>query len=143
VEELPPPKARPARRALEVASALCERRGRVLLARRPGQGLFGGLWELPSVELGGGVPAVDAVRALFQPAPRAVVPVGAVQRTLTHRELSIQVFRVDLPGRFRLSGAGGADRRWSRPDELDGLGISSATRKALDLCLAPSQRRVR
>jgi A/G-specific adenine glycosylase len=140
VAELPPPKARPPRQVLEVASALCERRGRVLLARRPGTGLFGGLWELPTVELDGGRAAEDAVRALFQPAPRQVIPAGAVRRTLTHRQLSIHLFRVELAGRSRLGG--GAESRWTRPEDLDGLGVSSATREALELCLAPANRRV-
>lgn len=142
VAELPPPKARPTRQALEVAAALCERRGRILLTRRPETGLFGGLWELPSVELedGGGSSADDAVRTLFEPAPRQVTRVGTVRRTLTHRNLSIHVFRVELAGRSRLGGV--AESRWTRPGDLEELGVSSATRRALELCLASTKRRV-
>jgi len=127
VAELPPPRARPPRALLEVAAAYCERRGRILLARRPGLGLFGGLWELPSVEGGDG----QALGALFEPAASACRRLGTVRRTLTHRELRIDVWALVLPARAALHR--GTDARWVSRGQLDALGISSATRQVLAL----------
>jgi len=136
VEELPPPRARPKKARLDVAAAWCERGGRILLARRPGSGLFGGLWELPSVEGGDG----EALRALFEPPPPAGAGkhLGTVRRTLTHRELRIDVYALRLPARSVLRESDGA--RWVRPGELDALGVSSATRRALELGDAARER---
>src|SRR5262249_7380903 len=52
ITHLPRRRRRPMRRTLRLAVALWGSEGRYLLARRPDQGLFGGLWELPSIELG-------------------------------------------------------------------------------------------
>jgi A/G-specific adenine glycosylase len=127
-EALPPPRARPKKAHLHVAAAWCERKGRILLAQRPGRGLFGGLWEMPSVEGGDG----ESLRALFDPPPAgAGEHLGTVRRTLTHRELQIDVYALKLPARAALREGKGA--RWVTPGELDELGVSSATRQALAL----------
>ncbi|HYV45687.1 MAG TPA: A/G-specific adenine glycosylase [Myxococcaceae bacterium] len=133
-EQLPPPKARPKRTKLEVAAAWCERQGRILLSQRPGRGLFGGLWEMPSVEGGDG----EALRKLFDPPAGASTHLGTVHRTLTHRELRIDVYALELPAKAALREGKGA--RWVAKTELDALGVSSATRKALALGLGDAVR---
>ncbi|HEY8207817.1 MAG TPA: A/G-specific adenine glycosylase [Myxococcaceae bacterium] len=133
-QALPPPKARPKKAHLRVAAAWCERKGRILLAQRPGRGLFGGLWEMPSVEGGDG----EALRALFDPPAAGSEHLGTVHRTLTHRELQIDVYALKLPARAALREGKGA--RWVRHGELDELGVSSATRQALALGAAARER---
>jgi A/G-specific adenine glycosylase len=49
VAEIPAPKVRTTRRALHLAVATVRNGESVLLVRRQGTGLFGGLWELPGV----------------------------------------------------------------------------------------------
>ena len=89
----------------------------------------------------------DALRALFDPQPSgAGEHLGTVHRTLTHRELRIDVYAMKLPARAVLRET--EDARWVRPGELEGLGVSSATRQALalgwtSLELAPPRSRVR
>jgi A/G-specific adenine glycosylase len=49
---IPAPRVRNERSTVHVAAGLVEYQGCYLLTRRPEKGLFGGLWELPTVEVG-------------------------------------------------------------------------------------------
>src|SRR5690606_12620449 len=51
VESLPTPRKRPERHRVVAAGMIIERDDAVLLVRRPEDGLLGGLWALPSLEL--------------------------------------------------------------------------------------------
>ena len=139
--EIPPARRRPPKVEARLHCALVVRRGRVLLVRRPPDGLFGGLWALPSVE-----PAVEAGpagarRALRAELVRLLGPgitvgaeLGAVRRTLTHRELELVAYRADgaeRPAR-RAGAAAGAgagptvEQRWARRPELRQMGVAAA-----------------
>ncbi|MBX7101901.1 MAG: A/G-specific adenine glycosylase, partial [Myxococcaceae bacterium] len=52
VDELPPARPRAARKQLTLAVAVARRERTLLLGQRAEGGLFGGLWELPSAEIG-------------------------------------------------------------------------------------------
>lgn len=127
------------RRVAAVAGWLL-RRGRVLAVRR-GQGLLGGLWELPGSIIGRGT---DPGAALLQALTAQVgltVPgaerVGAVDHAFTHRRLRLHVFRCDTPqGRVRLSGFD--EHRWLSPEALEKLPQGRLTRKALRLLAVQS-----
>jgi A/G-specific adenine glycosylase len=124
--EVPPARRRTARRPLELACALVERRGRVLLQRRPATGLFAGLWALPAAERRRGASA-EAALATALPASLLVgEEAGRVARTLTHRDLVLVAFRCEVNG-LSMSSA----LRWARRDELTGLGLPSAMRALL------------
>jgi len=130
---IPARRRRAPRRRLLLALARVERDGRVLLERRPGAGLFAGLWQLPGAEIGVGEspgPALGRVLARRLGAPARVGPeVGRVERELTHRVLEMRVFRCDIasdpcPGRRgRL--------RWAGPGEVSRLGLPTAMREAM------------
>ncbi|MEO6775595.1 MAG: A/G-specific adenine glycosylase [Kofleriaceae bacterium] len=64
--------------------------GRLVLARRVPDGLFGGLWELPQ-----GDSALEVARAFGVTADRE--PVASHDQTLSHRRLRLRVFRASLP----------------------------------------------
>jgi A/G-specific adenine glycosylase len=125
--QIPPPRARAKRAAMRVSAALCARGGRILLTKRPSRGLFGGLWELPSVEGGDAEPLLE----LFSPAATGYRPLARVHRTLTHRELSIEVYEVTLSARAKLKGQ--AAGQWVDRSKLAELGLSSATKKVLEV----------
>jgi A/G-specific adenine glycosylase len=131
VAQLPPPKVRAPKRKLVVVAGFWERSGRVLLGRRAAKGLFGGLWELPSVERSAetDAPLEAAFEALLGTKVRVGQPLATVRRILTHRELMIHVHA--LSGRGQPKAAGYAALTWAAP-ELDGLGISTAMRRAVD-----------
>jgi A/G-specific adenine glycosylase len=123
VGEIPAPKARPVRRALHLAVAAARKGEAVLLVRREGTGLFGGLWELPGVECAPGEEA-DALRARWPEVGTELRHLGRVERTLTHRALTLEIFQVGA-----LHPPPGA--RWATAEGLAALGVSAAMQAAL------------
>lgn len=123
-QELPPPKKRPLRRVVQLQVAFSERRGALYLARRSARGLFGGLWELPSVEVG-----AEALSTLLGPSAIIGEELAVVRRTLTHRELVMSV--VAVGGRPALREGAYVEARWLGQAELDLLGISSGMRAVI------------
>jgi A/G-specific adenine glycosylase len=111
----PAPRKKPARPLLEWdALALTRADGAVLLARRPSGALFAGLWDLPQATPAG-------VRIHGRTVGR-----GAVEQTLTHREVRVMVRSA------RASGTPQSDEvRWVAPEGLVKLGLSSLARKSL------------
>lgn len=122
VHELPPAKPRTARKKLELWVAVCRRRDRLLLARRPDTGLFGGLWELPTA---------DSTDALAKLLPGTLGEhLGTVERTLTHRDLVLQLYRVQSRATFdRVPGY--SECRWVTRQQTEPLGVSAAMQEVL------------
>jgi A/G-specific adenine glycosylase len=141
--ELPPARRRPARGQLRLGVAIARRGGRILLERRPARGLFGGLWAPPMVELPAGPAQAATLRRLLRErlsdrlglALRVGAELAAVERTLTHRELTLVAWEVALKGPLRAPGL-----RWATPLEVEGLGVGSAV-EALLARLPPAQNR--
>jgi len=125
VADIPAPKLAIARRPLHLAVAAVRRGEELLLVRRDGTGLFGGLWELPGVECAPGR-ELAALRARW---PDIVArPLGRVARTLTHRALTIEIFAAE-----KLPPPDGA--RWVTAEEARTLGISAAMQVVLERVL--------
>jgi A/G-specific adenine glycosylase len=123
VAKIPAPRARPERRTLHLAVAAVRKGDAVLLVRREGTGLFGGLWELPSVECTRGT-EVEALRLRWPEIDSPPRRLGVVARTLTHRELTLALFAVE--GLGPVDGA-----RWATEQEAAALGMSSAMQAVL------------
>jgi A/G-specific adenine glycosylase len=144
---IPAPRRRASPRRMEMAVARAERDGRVLVARRAGRGLFGGLWEMPSAEVGRGESPSAALRRVLRRDLGAVSRVGevlaVVERLLTHRRLVLAVHRCVVRGEVRVVPGGRyLDVRWAAPAELDGLGVSTAMRRAAEAGAAGARRAV-
>jgi A/G-specific adenine glycosylase len=124
VEQLPPRKERAARKGLQLAVAVCRRGPRLLVMRRDDGGLFGGLWELPSA-------ALPALAALL--GAKAIVGerLGTVTRTLTHRDLTLELWSAKAGAVLKAPPSGYQAVQWVTAGQLSSLGISSATRAVL------------
>jgi A/G-specific adenine glycosylase len=100
---------------------------RLLLVRGAGT-LFGGLWNLPMRE---GRSRADAHALLCElghpPTELSRRPVARFVHVLTHRRLEIALFSAQVE-----PGAARDDCRLQQPSELDALGVSRLTRKALE-----------
>ena len=126
VEHLPSPKVRTHRKLLHRTCAVVLKRGAVLLGRRPERGLFGGLWELPGVDgdrealaiaLGNGFTLGEQL--------------ASVERTLTHRELRLELVRARGPARLgRIEPY--LELRWANAQAARALGMSSAMSACLE-----------
>lgn len=125
----PLPKLRKPRKALRIACLSLRDDDAIWLEKREAKGLFGGLWQLPSVELSEGDVASEAAgglaRNLVGPEAR-VTRLAAITQALTHRDVTVELFEVR--GRPKTPPPGG---RRVKPDELPTLGVSSLVAKVL------------
>jgi A/G-specific adenine glycosylase len=126
------PERRPRREPVdvEVAAALVERAGRILLVRREEGRLMGRMWEVPqtSLESRG---REDLAGELRQRHGLDVVP-GAllvrVRHAITFRRIRVEGYRA----RLRRTPPADAERfLWARPEDLPSLPVSSLTRKLI------------
>ena len=129
VDSVPAKKVRTERPRVQVVSA-CVTDGRQLLLVRRGAGLLRGTWSLPEATATAGAPPAGAARELAERAGLRVHEVayqGSVRHVFTHRDLTAEVFRVQVAR----AGEPGADSRWVMPTAVATLGVSTFTRKTL------------
>jgi len=135
-ERFPCRRPRPALPTRRVAVAVVSRGGRLLITRRPEQGLLGGLWEFPGGKIEEGESPEDAcLRELKEETgiTAAVIDrLATVRHAYTHFKVVLEVFRCAYrAGRVRLAGATG--HRWVTVTELDGYAFPGANRKFIPL----------
>lgn len=133
IDEIPAPKARPARREMVLVTARLVRASddAVLLEQRPREGLWGGLWQPPAVECADGreVSARAAADLLGLPATVALSAAGEVPFQTTHRAVVFVVFDARVRGPGAALARGG--RRWVTRDEVGGFALSNAAKRVL------------
>ena len=134
--EKPPKKPR---RTVSGIMVMAERGGRLLLRRRPPSGLWGGRWEFPWLERR---PRENVERVLARLlTDLAVAPesanggtekIGVLRHGLTHLELALTCFRVEVVGPKRAGEVTG-EFRWVWRKALDALPMGRFNRKAITL----------
>ena len=134
---LPRKRPRAARPIVRVVCACITDGARVLVIKR-GKGLLAGTWALPEAIVRGvrGARARPAVARRLAEATgvrvSAVAYRGAVRHVFTHRDVTAELFRVDVDAngpRPALSET----HRWVPPVGLAALGVSSFARKTVQL----------
>ena len=129
--ELPVRTPRAAKKVVQIACVAVERRGRVLLVKRPPGTLLAGTWSLPWAEAvqgeGNDKTCTRALTELGLTPSGDVAEAGTVRHIFTHRDLTARVLRSTA------TGTPHRDARWVSPAELADLGLSSFTRKTLKL----------
>jgi A/G-specific adenine glycosylase len=131
-EAFPRPRKRPKPRPVSALAGIVERRGRVLMLRRPSSGLLGGLWEPPSVEgsdVGELIGAIAERTGLHTGAPKRL---GTLQHGFTHRALTLTLLRLE-PEAGRLRAVEGESARFCGPEQRAELALSTLARKTLRL----------
>lgn len=130
---IPLPKAQPRRTPLRCAVALVgDGKGRVLVERRPESGLWGGLWQAPTLDNG----PTRRVLAAYATATGLRRVDEFLHRT-THRDVEIVVYR----GRW--TGAETAGRRWVGEGDLGSIALASPQRRILESGLRAAARGAR
>lgn len=120
----PGPKTRAPRQRLRIAFAWIERDGGVVLEQRPLDGLWPGMWELPSAS------GPAAKRSLSKRLGQTLgEPVAQVTHDLTHRRVEAIVYRA--------KPVAAIGRAWRRPLEAP---LSSLARKAIVAISAHADR---
>ncbi|MDH7499083.1 MAG: A/G-specific adenine glycosylase [candidate division NC10 bacterium] len=129
-EEIPPSQANPPLPRRERAVALIFRDEKVLLRRRPLQGLLGGLWEFPSGWVEDGVSPSCWLSAMLKQRYRLSVSLEREMLSFSHGYTHFQeVVRV-FPGRCK-GGKRVASRnlRWVPPQSLKEFPLSASHRR--------------
>ncbi len=116
------------------AAVIVRRNGRVLIVRRPIEGRWGGLWELPRTTVAAGADPRDAVAAHVRDRLGLEIEVGrellTVKHGVTHHRITLSCFEcVRVRGRVRLDGY--AESRWETPRRLGRFAFSSPQRKLI------------
>ena len=129
VAERPPPRGRTPVPDRHAAAAIVGRRGRILIVRRPEQGLLGGLWDLPATEPATAPGRADRLAAHL----RDDLGVEAAIEQRLHRvrhSFSHFRLRLDVYAARWLHGEAPASRRtrWARTGDLRELALPTYLR---------------
>ncbi|RPJ71130.1 MAG: A/G-specific adenine glycosylase [Desulfobacteraceae bacterium] len=132
------PRRRPARPVPEadIAVGVVFKHARVLITRRPEEGLLGGLWEFPGGKLRDGEsPAAACAREIMEEVGLAVTieaPIAVVRHAYSHLRVRLHVFRCrHTRGRVRRNGP--VDHRWVGIAALDRFAFPRANHKFMPL----------
>jgi A/G-specific adenine glycosylase len=117
------------------AAALLEEDGRILLIRRPEEGLWGGLWELPRATAADGEASEEcAVRAAKDSVGLEVCaqyPFGQVKHVVMNRRITLNGFRVRRIDNAQPAALACAAFAWVAPDDLASYALSSPQQNLL------------
>jgi A/G-specific adenine glycosylase len=142
-EEIPRARARRAQRPARAAVALCERKGLLLVARRPAHGLLAGMWDFPSFDLAEGEDArivlARGVRVELGLLGEVGEALPAVRHEFTHIKLCCAPFRFAVRG-GRARSERYSELRWVRPEKVARLAMSKLARRLLAVHLAGMSR---
>ena len=131
-ERYPAPGRKKPPREIALTSGIVNRGPKLLLLRRPSNGILGGLWEVPTEE-GTSVQAlVDTLRARTGLETQPGELLGEVRHGLTHRAFTLQLFTLNLL-KSRLRPGLKQAARWCTRTTLADLPLSTLTNKVLRL----------
>ncbi|GAB4447154.1 MAG: A/G-specific adenine glycosylase [Anaerolineales bacterium] len=114
------------------AAGVIVRRGRVLLARRPPQGLLGGMWEFPNgrVEADPAGELAQVLEAGYRLKVQRNEALGVVQHAYTHFKVTVHVFRCEL---VKMPDAPGL--KWAAVGELGEYPMGKVDRRIAEMMM--------
>ncbi len=114
---------------------IVSRKDCVLIARRPENGLLGGLWEFPSARQANEESLSDTcIRAVREAAGVDAAVRNrfrTVKHAFTHFSVTMHAFQCDYTGGVARA-RNGSDVRWVEPDNLGDFAFSRANRKLIE-----------
>lgn len=135
IDEFPASAPARARRTASFMTLVVKSADRVLIRRRPADGLWGGLWELPSVRVNGAARPraafAEVLPAELATRLNAVRPIGELTHELTHLRARFRLYRTTLRGRTGRRINNGF--RWVRTADLNDVGLGAVQRRLLHL----------
>jgi A/G-specific adenine glycosylase len=141
-ERYPAPRKRAAPREIEALGAIVERAHpeALLMARRPSQGLLGGLWEVPCTEGAASEQLRLSLEARSGLRLGPGAPLASVRHLFSHRSLTLRIERFAPLDGTELRTSPGDELRWCSPAELGELPLSALMRKVLKARAEQRQR---
>ena len=136
-ETLPIKRKKTKQTKMRAVAAWLERDGRILVVRRPEEGLMAGLWELPGGEIEIREEAKDRLPHVLRERVGLEIhgaeSVGSVEHLFTHRRLTLDVFRARLSPGGRVRRSGYTAHKWIAPQAALELAHAGPMRKAMTL----------
>ncbi len=140
-EELPLSSSGKPKKQVHVYVGLVEREGRWALVRRPHKGLYGGLWEFPEESTSDSLWRSERVETELQRRTglplRMTESLPTLRHVLTHRDMFVHPCLCSLRG----PAPAQAEVGWFSWREIQGMAISSLTRRVLELLRAHGARK--
>ena len=138
IGQRPPSKRRDRSPERVEAAAVVRRDGRMLVLRRPSDGLLGGLWEFPTVALSESSSPGAALTTALREGLGLECRVGDEMLVLRHAFSHFRL-RLGVHGASWRSGevTGQRIHRWARLGELGGLAFPAYLRRLIDEDLSP------
>ena len=133
IERYPQKKQRVKIKNVRAGCAVIQRPdGSVLLARRPDDGLLGGMWEFPSADYPTRKTAEKSLTEAWKDRLGVRLQIkdhrGAIKHVFTHRRLTLDVFTGQIEGSPRVHDFY-TDARWVRHETWNSLPISKLAKK--------------
>ena len=137
VAERPPSRSRGELPHHDIGVALVwDEGGRLLIQRRPPEGLLGGLWEFPGGKVEDGeAPEDAAVRETREEtglAIRVVERADRVEHAYSHFRITLHAFHAEVAGGELRAGPDAPPRAWVDRSELDDYAFPAANRRVLE-----------
>lgn len=119
-----------------VAGVIYRDDGAFLIARRPPQGLLGGLWEFPGGKQEDGESLAEALRREIREELAMEIsvgrPLGAIKHAYTHFRITLHAFQAQhVAGAPQHIGVDG--HAWVTLDDLDAYAFAVTDRKIIDI----------
>ena len=134
-DSLPRKARKRARRHEEIGVGVVWREGKVLIARRPSEGLLGGLWEFPGGKQEPGETIAECVRREVKEELGVDVNVGALMMVVDHAYSHFTVtlhFHECAYESGEPQAIGCSEWRWVEPSEVKQYAFPSGSAKAVD-----------
>ncbi|MBI1216878.1 MAG: A/G-specific adenine glycosylase [Alphaproteobacteria bacterium] len=111
---------------------LSDGKGRFLIHKRAGQGLYGGMYQLPTTEWITDRKAAAKLPAPFQETIKPC-PLGeSVRHSLTHFDLVLEIWTAKAPRAGTVKGL--EEACWIHSENIGDYGLPTLMRKAIGLC---------
>ena len=124
---IPPPKRAAIKVEVHHHAVVIKRKGRLLMEQRGDDGIWAGLWQVPTVESKRKlVPSQVQRRCGIELA--GIDRLGSFTHVLSHRRIHVHVFRGEAA-----PGARAAGRIWQSRSSLDVLPVSNAVKRVLEM----------
>lgn len=125
----------------DIGAAIVRKNGRILITKRPEDGMLGGLWEFPGGKKESNETIEECVKREMLEELDIYVEVGeriaSVKHAYTHFKITLHCFDCrHIGGVLRLIHA--ADAKWVRPAELTKYAFPKADRVVLDMLIKSS-----
>ena len=131
-QSIPAPRKRARTQRVRVIAGLAQRKGRLLIAQRPAEGVWGGLWEFPNLRPADGETDSGALTRLFAEAFGLRVEVGEMLVSLTHgimhKRIELTAYVCEIVG-GRTKATAHVAAKWVRPGELAEYALPAPHRK--------------